>query len=160
MFALPDPLHPAVVHFPIALAVITPLFALLCALAVQRQWLPVRAWLGVVLLQLLLAGGAQFALQTGEDEEERVEKVVAEERIEEHEEAADRLRNFTVLALLLGAAGVAPGRIGAIARAVAVVASIAAAGLSVPVGHTGGQLVYRHGAASAYTSSRSEAPSR
>lgn len=156
MLAVPDPLHPAVVHFPVALAVITPLFALLCALAVQRRWLAPRAWLGIVLLQLLLAASATVALETGEDEEERVEKVVAEEKIEEHEEVAERFRAFTVIAFALGAAGLAPGGIGAWARAVAVIASLATAGAVVPVGHSGGQLVYEHGAASAYTQPASE----
>jgi uncharacterized membrane protein len=158
MLSVPDPLHPAVVHFPVALAVITPLFALLCALAVQRRWLAPRAWLGVVLLQLLLAGSASYALATGEAEEERVEKVVAEDKIEEHEEVAERFRLFTVIALALGAAGLAPGGIGAWARAVAAIASMVTAGAVVPVGHSGGQLVYEHGAASAYTQSGSEAP--
>jgi uncharacterized membrane protein len=157
MFPLPDPLHPAVVHFPVALAVITPLFALLCALAVQRKWLAPRAWLGVVLLQLLLAASASYALSTGEAEEERVEKVVAEEKIEEHEELAERFRLFTVVALGLGAAGLAPGGIGTWARVAAVIGSIVTAGAVVSVGYSGGRLVYEHGAASAYTQRAGEA---
>jgi hypothetical protein len=53
---LPDPLHPAVVHLPMALAVLIP----------------------------------ALALETGKDEEDRVERVVSEDLIEAHEEAAER----------------------------------------------------------------------
>ena len=41
---VPDPLHPAVVHLPLALAVLVPLFALLGLLAIRTRFLPVRAW--------------------------------------------------------------------------------------------------------------------
>ena len=89
---LPDPLHPAVVHLPIALAILVPLVA-----AVRTRWrrgsaiVPVRGWAFVVLLQVLLVGTAWLAIETGEDQEERVEKVVAERHIEDHEERAERL---------------------------------------------------------------------
>jgi uncharacterized membrane protein len=157
LLAIPDPLHPALVHFPIALASIAPLFAFLCAVALFRAWLPARAWLVVVLLQLMLVASAQLALQAGENEEERVEKVVAEERIEEHEEAAERFRNLAVIGLVVVAAGLAPGAIGGWARALAVIVTAVGALASVPVGQSGGELVYKHGAASAYTQPANEA---
>jgi hypothetical protein len=46
---LPDPLHPAVVHFPIALAAIIPLFAALILLAIRSGRTPPLTWAVVVL---------------------------------------------------------------------------------------------------------------
>jgi len=148
---IPDPLHPAVVHLPIALAVLMPLLALLAGLAIRQGFVPARAWGAVVLLQAVLVGSAWYALETGEDQEERVEEVVAERHIEEHEEAAERFHRLGIAALVLVAAGLLPGRAGGVGRAAAVVATVVVLAASVPVGHSGGELVYRHGAARAYT---------
>lgn len=149
---LPDPLHPAVVHLPIALAVLVPLVAVAALLAARAGWLPARTWAFVVLLQACLVGSAFLAVETGEDEEERVERVVAERHIEDHEERAERLLWGAGIALLVGAAGLAPGRVGSLARPLGFVLSLGVLALAVDVGHTGGELVYKHGAAGAYTS--------
>jgi len=148
---IPDPLHPAVVHLPIALAVLMPLLAVLAGLAIRQGFVPARTWAAVVLLQAILVGSSWYALETGEDQEERVEEVVAERHIEEHEEAAERLHRLGIAALVLVAAGLLPGTAGGVARAVGVVATVAVLAAAVPVGHSGGELVYRHGAAQAYT---------
>ena len=147
---LPDPLHPAVVHLPLALAALMPPLALLAWLAVRRGWLPRRAWLGVVLLQASLAGGGWLALETGEEEEERVERVVAERFIEDHEEHAERFVGVAAGVLALAAVGVLGGPLGAAARLATGLAGLALLALAVTVGHSGGELVYRHGAAQAY----------
>lgn len=154
---IPDPLHPAMVHFPIALASLVPMFALLAAFAIHVGWLPGRVWLAVVLMQAMLAGTAWVAHETGENEEERVEKVVAEKHIKTHEEAADLFLTASAVTFVISLAGVAGGSIGTIGRALAVVAMMAVAGTSVPVGKAGGELVYHHGAASAYVKT-GEAP--
>jgi uncharacterized membrane protein len=148
---IPDPLHPAVVHFPIALAVLTPLAAVLAALAIASGRLPARAWAGVVVLYALLAGSGWLAVETGEREEERVERVVAERHIEAHEESAERFLLLAGVGLALAAAGLLAGRAGGIARAAAVTASLAALAAAMVVGSEGGELVYRHGASLAYT---------
>jgi uncharacterized membrane protein len=149
---LPDPLHPAIVHFPIALAVLTPLLAALVGLAIRSRALDRRSWALVVLFQALLAGSAWLAVETGEDEEERVEKVVAERHIEEHEEAAERLLALAAATLLVSLGGVAAGRLGAAARVATIAVGAAVVAGAVAVGHSGGELVYRHGAAGAYAS--------
>lgn len=56
---------------------------------------------------------------------------------------------------LLTVAGLLGGRPGGTARVLTGVGSLALVGLVVRVGHTGGELVYRHGAASAYTAAAS-----
>jgi uncharacterized membrane protein len=150
---LPEPLHPAVVHLPVALAVVTPLFAALAAWAIARWGLGRQAWLGVVLLNALLFGSALLALETGEAEEERVERVVAERFIEEHEEAAERFLWLAGIAAAVSVAGLLGTRVGRSARVASVVVSAVALAAAVAVGHSGGELVYVHGAANAYVDS-------
>ncbi len=148
---LPDPLHPAVVHLPIALALLIPLVAAFALVAARFGFVPTRGWAFVVLLQVLLVGSGWLANETGEDQEERVEKVVAERHIEDHEERAERMLIGAGIALLVIGAGLAPGRIGDLARPLGLVLSLGVAGLAADVGHSGGMLVYQHGAADAYT---------
>ncbi len=150
MFPVPDPLHPAVVHLPIALAVLIPALALLAAVAIRSNHVPPRTWVGIVLLQALLVGSGWMALETGEEQEDRVEEVVAERYIEDHEEQAERFQVVAGLALAVVAAGLLPGLAGGMARWASVVAALAVLGAGAQVGHSGGELVYRHGAASAY----------
>jgi uncharacterized membrane protein len=147
---LPNPLHPAVVHFPIALAVLAPALALGALVAIRLGRLPARAWAAVVLLQALLVGSGWLALETGEREEDRVEDVVAEARIEAHEAAAERFLAFAAGAAIVSAAGLLRGRLGRAGRLAGAAASGAALAAAVAVGHSGGELVYRYGAATAY----------
>lgn len=147
---LPDPLHPAVVHLPIALAMLIPLAALGVILAIRLGFLPPRSWALVVALQALLVGSAWAAIETGEEQEERVERVVAERHIEEHEEAAERLLLAAGVTLVVTAAGLLPARVGKALRWVGVLAACGVLAAATVVGHSGGELVYVHGAASAY----------
>jgi hypothetical protein len=52
--------------------------------------------------------------------------------------------------LLITAAGMVKGKAGGVARYASLAVAIALVGGAAYVGHTGGQLVYKHGAASAY----------
>lgn len=147
---IPDPLHPAIVHFPVALASLVPLLAVAAAWAIRSGRMPRTLWVGVTAVQVLLFASAWAALETGEDQEETVERVVAERHIEEHEESAERflwLAGGATALMLLGLLGGRPGEVG---RWVACAASVAVFAGVVPVGHSGGALVYEHGAASAY----------
>jgi uncharacterized membrane protein len=155
---LPDPLHPAVVHFPVALAALIPLFALLILLAIRAGRTPALSWAVVVLMQALLVGFTWLAHETGEDEEERVEKVLDEEHIEAHEEAADWVLYLGGAGLAASAIGLAGGGVGAGARLAALVISLATLGAAVRTGHLGGELVYRYGAANAYVEKPAGAP--
>jgi uncharacterized membrane protein len=153
---LPDPLHPAVVHLPIALAVLMPLLAGVGTFAIANGFVPARTWLVAVLLQVSLAGSAWLAVETGEADEERIERIVAEQHIEAHEEAAERLLIAAGVATLLVAAGLLPDRLGSACRVIGTLASLGVLAAAVAVGHSGGELVYRHGAANAYTASSAE----
>ena len=154
---LPDPLHPAVVHFPIALASFIPMLAILAIVAIRQKWLPERAWAAIVLVQAILVGCAWLSSETGEEEEDRVEKVVAHEIIHEHEEAAEAFLIAAAVALVAMGAGLLPERNGNLGRIAGAVLSIAVLGLGSNTGRLGGELVYEHGAASAYTADAEEA---
>jgi uncharacterized membrane protein len=147
---LPHPLHPAIVHLPIALALLAPLVAAIVAAAIRARAVGSRGWALVVLFQALLLGFGWLALETGKDEEERVEEIVGERLVEEHEEAAERLLAIAAVVCAVSCAGLAAGRVGAVGRVATIVVGAAALAAAVAVGHSGGELVYRHGAAGAY----------
>ena len=147
---LPSPLHPAIVHFPMALVILLPFFALGALWAISRGTGSTRAWAVPVLVALALVVSAFAALRTGEAEEERVESVISESVLHEHEEAAERFLVLSSVLLLVAAAGLAPGLLGKSARGVATVGAFALVFAGVQVGNAGGELVYRQGAAAAY----------
>ncbi len=150
MSFLPSPLHPAIVHLPIALAVLVPLFAIGAVLAIKRGAPSQKTWaIPFALIALLLVSG-WASLQTGKRDEDRAERVLGEAPIESHEEAAEGFLVATGVVLLLAGAGFARGQVGTAARGVAVVGTIALMGAGYNVGHTGGALVYRNGSAMAF----------
>lgn len=153
--------HPKIVHLPIALGVLMPLLAGGVLLAWWQKWLPARTWVLVVALQAILLGSGLVALQTGESEEERVERVVPEQAIEEHEEAAEVFvwASGGVLGLMLLALGVSRRKAGLPTAAVATLGTLAVFGVGYRTGQAGGDLVYRHNAASAYAASNEGAAS-
>jgi len=147
---LPHPLHPAVIHLPLALAVLTPLFAALAFAAIRLDWLPSRNWAAIVLVQLLMVGSGLAAHETGEEEEENVERFVEEQYIEEHEEAGNRFVWLAGGGLILVGLGMSGGRRGEMARAASVLFSLLVLAAALNTGRLGGELVYRHGAARAH----------
>lgn len=151
MSFLPTPLHPLIVHLPIAMTVLLPLFGLGALIAIRRGGRVRPVWgLATAMIALTLGSGV-LAKETGEDEEDAVEKVVPKEAIHTHEEAADAFVLATGVVLVIAGVGFVRGGVGATARAVAAAGTLAVFGFGYNVGHSGGQLVYRDGAASAYT---------
>lgn len=146
--------HPKVVHIPMALGVLMPLIAGGLLLAWWRQWLPARAWFLAVGLQAALVLSGFAAMRSGEHDEERVEKVVDERYIEEHEEAAEAFvwTGAGVFALMLAAAVFSERRAGLPLAAAAAVGTLGVFGLGYRTGQEGGALVYQHGAAQVYAS--------
>jgi uncharacterized membrane protein len=137
------PIHPAIVHLPLGLALIVPAlaFALLWA---RRGVAPGAAW-AVVLIQALVFAGALAAEQTGERDEDRAEAAGAPEAaIEAHEEAAEVfvvLSGLTLGALALGVA-LRQRTAGAPALGLAALLALGALGQGLRVGHAGGAIVY------------------
>lgn len=146
------PLHPKLVHLPIALALLMPMVSAGLLLAWFRDLLPRRAWAVALALQALLVVSSVAAMRSGEGEEETVERVVAESAIEAHEEAAEAFTWTAGGVLLLFAAGLLlPAAAGRGAASAATAATLVVLFLGYRVGQAGGALVYQHGAASAYT---------
>ena len=143
------PTHPMIVHFPIVLSILLPIFAIGTLWAIRRSK-RARVWALPAVLAVALAGSAFAALRTGENEEERVENVVPEGVLHQHEEAAER---FLVLAAILAGvalAGMLGGVVGSAARLVATAGSLVLVFAGFQVGKAGGELVYEHNAGAAY----------
>ncbi len=145
--------HPKVVHLPVALAVLMPLVSGGLLLAWWTQALPRRTWIVAVLLQAMLVASGVVALRTGEAEEERVERVVAEKLIEAHEEAAEAFvwGAGAILLIHLAAAALRREEAARMAAGAAVLGTLVVLFLGYRTGEAGGRLVYEHGAATAYT---------
>jgi hypothetical protein len=144
--------HPKLVHVPIALGVLMPLIASGLLIAWRRSWLPRRAWFLAIGLQVILLGSGLLALRSGEAEEDRVERVVAERFIEEHEEAAELFvwASGGVLAVMLLAGTLGSRRSSLPTAAAAALGTLLVLGLGYRTGQAGGRLVSQHGAAQAY----------
>lgn len=143
---IPDPLHPAVVHFPIVLILIGTAAAI-AALVWPRAALALNA----AILLSLGAAGAIAATWSGEEDEEIAEQAgpQAERIFEEHEEWGERSRNAAILASLMAvAAAVALKRAPRISRSAAALSAVIALAASwcvMEAGHYGGRLVYEYG---------------
>ena len=147
---LPNPLHPAVVHFPLVLAVLIPFAAAAALFISKRPGAGRGAWVALAVMALMLTGSAWLSLETGQQQEERVENVVPEGAIHGHEEAAEGLLLGSVFLSALVLAGLVPGKVGRTVQWLAVPGGLVILALAFRVGDSGGALVYQHGAASAY----------
>jgi uncharacterized membrane protein len=136
MFGLP--LHPSLIHFPIALGVVGAMAAVVY-LFLRKEWL---RWFAPVLLTIALLGAvaAYFSGQSAEDAAEDL--MVPKAAIEEHEESAIWAMGLIGLAALLSWATHARRRGEWVS---AIVAAVAAAAV-LRTGHLGGTLVFVHGA--------------
>lgn len=142
---IPDPLHPAVVHFPIVLILIGTLMSVV-AVFWRKGYVPAFA----AALLTLGAVGAWVAKETGESDGGLVESTApaVEQLIEAHENWAERTLTFAVIAAVTAIGAAALFRFPRVARGVGVAAALSAVVSSWAVyetGHRGGALVYQHG---------------
>jgi uncharacterized membrane protein len=145
MFTIPNPLHPALVHFPIVLILLGTAVGVV-AVFLRRWHLP---WLAA---GLLTAGalGAFAATWSGGNDEELAGKLTpqAEQILEEHEEWGERARNLAIAAALLAVAGASTTSFPKTSRGLALATALVALASSYAVaeaGHYGGLLVYKNG---------------
>ncbi|QPJ60733.1 MAG: hypothetical protein G3M70_02045 [Candidatus Nitronauta litoralis] len=149
MFDLP--FHPITVHFAIAVGFAVPVFGFGLWYAIKKNWVEDKGWRVVVGMAFLYTLLAIVTVQLGEVDEEKVEKIVAEDVIEHHEEAGEAIPWIAGI-LFVGALA---GCRGKKARKFQLIFSIVATLALIPLGnagHTGGELVYEYGAANAHLS--------
>ena len=82
------PLHPKLVHVPMALCILMPMLAMLIWFGIRRGWFTPRAWLIAAFLQGACFVGSIAALKSGEDDGEKVEGYASEDALETHEQRA------------------------------------------------------------------------
>lgn len=158
MFPLPDPLHPAVVHFPIVLLLVGAAAAI--AAVFIRRWR--LTWVSASLLTLG-AIGAFVAVETGEASRELTGKLLAEAEalIESHEEWAERTLIAAAIAAVLAIVTVAAEAIalyrqqqplrffhpalGRFLRIITAAAALTSSFLVYQTARRGGEAVYGHG---------------
>lgn len=145
ILSLPNPLHPAVVHFPIVLLLLGAVAAV-AAVFLRRWQLP-----GIVAALFVLgAAGTVVAVQTGDREGElEGEAPAIESLVDEHEEWAERTQVAAIVVAVLAIGAAFITRWPAATRTLGVATAVGAlvsAWCVIETGHHGGQLVYRHGA--------------
>lgn len=151
-----DALHPLIVHFPIALLLVAPLFVLLGGILELRAAGRGRPYLGAALLLLALGTAATFvAIETGEAAGKLADRSDAVNAVlERHESLAETTRVvFSVLTVILAAILLVPRAFrrelprAATAGLLAafIVSYSAGAVLLANTAHNGGRLVHELG---------------
>jgi uncharacterized membrane protein len=145
MIALPNPLHPAIVHFPVVLILLGAMVALL-AMVLRRWHLP---WLAAALL-VTGAAGACAATWTGGQQAEMAGEISApaELTLDQHEEWGELTRNMAIAAAILALLSASLARIPKATKGLGIATALAASATAYALaqtGHYGGQLVYKHG---------------
>ncbi len=145
------PVHPMIVHFPLALTFILPILILVFAFLIKTNKMSPQGWLIIIGLQLMVVATGYISLETGENEEDLVAKVLDKKLIGEHEEAAETFVGSTVIVLVLsiGVFFIRNEFQFPVKIAIALVGLVSCY-LAFLAGSLGGELVYKHGAASAY----------
>jgi uncharacterized membrane protein len=145
MPVIPDPLHPAIIHFPVVL-ILLGTCAALAAVFWRKHHVPVLA----AALLALGALGAWVAVETGKADGGLAENLSpqAGALLDAHQDWANRTLTLAALAALAAIASLWRFRFPRAARAAAVAAALIAVLASYALyqtGHRGGALVFRHG---------------
>ena len=141
---LPDPLHPAVVHFPIVLMLIAPLVTAYVLWRLRGAESRTKTWFIVPVLLAAVAVSGFVAQQSGEQGEEVAEEFVEHDVIERHEEQGKQFVWFALATVVVAAAAFASGSVGWSLRMLTLVMTIVGAILVTRTGHSGGTMVYDH----------------
>src|SRR5262245_41645107 len=82
------PMHPKLVHVPMALCILMPAVAVLIWIGIRRGWFTPRVWLLAAFLQGATLMGGLAALVTGGDDGAKVEGYASEDALTTHEHRA------------------------------------------------------------------------
>jgi uncharacterized membrane protein len=145
MFEIPDPLHPAIVHFPIVLILLGTLLSLL-TIFTRRGALPQFA----AVILILAAGAAQLAVNTGGDQADDVIRRMPEAKplVLIHAEWGERMRTVAVIAAISAVVALAFYRARKFRRVLAFITTMIAVGAcycAFEAAKHGGAMVYHHG---------------
>ncbi len=138
---LPDPLHPGVVHFVVALSFLALFFELITLHPKARQLAPV-----VPILLLLAAGAAVAAVLSGQAaHDEAVIPPAAKALMEQHEELGEKVMVGLIVLAVLRLVLWRLERLAFWVRAVWLLLLLAAAAAVGYNSKLGGELVFKHG---------------
>jgi uncharacterized membrane protein len=143
------PVHPMIVHFPIAFVFLLPFLIVAFAMMIRKHKMAPQGWLIIIGIQFAVVVSGYIALETGEVEEERVEGFVPKKLIHAHEEAGEIFVASTVIGLVLSiAAFFVRKEIGHPLKLSIALISVISSFLAYRTGELGGELVYKHDAGS------------
>lgn len=154
MSLLPEPLHPAVVHFPIALTLVALLFELLGR---HPRLRPLTNG-GLLLIVLAAAGGVAAVLSGNLAHDAAVVPGAARDLVESHEELGESVMWGLIVLAALRVVLAAKGWYEGWRPWVFVLLLAVAAGAVGYNGHLGGRMVFDHGIGTAPSFERSQAP--
>lgn len=138
----PIPLHPVIVHTPIALIVFSLLFDLVGRFTDVEWWR--KAAFAMLVIGVL---GAGAAVLSGNASEELIEgQNIPEQAVEQHEAAGILTLWLGVAAVLARWLATRPGPVRGAISLLALVAHLLTVGAVGMAGYRGGELVYDHGA--------------
>jgi uncharacterized membrane protein len=145
MFEIPDPLHPAIVHFPIVLIFLGTLLSVLTVFT-RRGALPQYAAVALI----LAAAGAQLAVNTGSDQIDNLLQRMPDARplILVHAEWGMKMRTAAVIAAIVALVALPFHRFRRVWRVLAFITTIITAWASFcafEAAGYGGAMVFRHG---------------
>jgi uncharacterized membrane protein len=142
---LPDPLHPALIHFPIVLTLVG---LLLDALSRSRRGRPLEP-AGVVVMALAAVSAVVAVLSGDEARDEAVVPAAAAALVSRHEQLGELVMWLLIAVAVLRIVLAARGWFSGTVAVVYLLLATAVAAAVVYQGHLGGQMVFRYGVGTA-----------
>ena len=142
------PLHPAIVHLPIGIALMLPILNILFFWLFKTGKAKREASMILIIMHLGLATTSFLAMQLGEIEEEKIEHQIDHNALENHEHKGEFYAQATIaLALVSVLLVFTRGRRFEQVLGLLFIGQIILIFFTYQVGHSGAQLVYKHDAA-------------
>jgi uncharacterized membrane protein len=146
------PNHPQLVHLPLVLSFVMPILSLVFVWFLKTNKMHKNAWIILVGFQICIVATAYISLETGETEEDKVERLVGKKNLHSHEEKAEIFVATAVLSLsLLIVTYFIKAQFQFYAQLLTVLSLVITSITAYGAGQSGFKLVYQFAAASAYT---------